>query len=229
MSTHSELAPQAMNGGRRGPRRRALAALAVTATVAAALAFAGFLNFVAQIPAGEQATPARGDGIVAMTGGAERLSDALRLLASGRGKRLLISGVNAETSDRQLANVQPDYLAFARCCIDLGRRALNTAGNAVETRRWAESHGFRSLIVVTSAYHMPRTLMELTREMPNAELLPYAVSTERLAWWRDWSTARLLVGEYAKYLAATVRVRLAPRLAKVDDGERRAAASGGGV
>lgn len=176
------------------------------------------------VPPPEQATPAAGDGIVALTGGAERLSDALRLLASGRGKRLLISGVHPETSERELARAQPDYAAFARCCVDLGRRALNTAGNAVETRRWANSHGFRSLIVVTSGYHMPRTMMELAREMPDVELIPYAVVTDRLKgepWWRDYDTARLLVGEYVKYVAALVRVRLAPRLAKSETAQGR--------
>jgi uncharacterized SAM-binding protein YcdF (DUF218 family) len=177
----------------------------------------GFLKFLSVVPAGEQAAPAKSDGIVALTGGAERLSDALRLLASGRGRRLLISGVHPETTEAELARAQPDYEPFARCCIDLGRRALNTAGNAVETRRWAESHGFHSLIVVTSGYHMPRTLMELSREMPDVALVPYAVVTDRLRgepWWRDWPTARLIVGEYVKYVAALVRIRLAPRLAR---------------
>ncbi|WP_315855223.1 YdcF family protein [Chenggangzhangella methanolivorans] len=134
---------------------------------------------------------------------------------------MLISGVHPETTERELARAQPDYAAFARCCVDLGRRALNTAGNAVETRRWAVGHGFRSLIVVTSGYHMPRTMMELAREMPNVELIPYAVVTDRLKgehWWRDLDTARLLAGEYVKYVAALVRVRLAPRLAKAPVG-----------
>lgn len=209
------------------PRTGGLRPLLLLCLAAALIALAGFVGFVRMVPAGEQAPPARGDGIVALTGGAERLSDALRLLASGRGRRLLISGVHPETTESELARAQPDYAAFARCCVDLGRRALNTAGNAVETRRWAEGHGFHSLIVVTSGYHMPRTLMELAREMPNVELIPYAVVTERLRdvpWWRDWPTARLMVGEYVKYVAALVRVRLAPRLAKPEaTAERRAA------
>lgn len=229
MTTQSQLAaPEAMTS-RRPPIRRAVRFLTVVAGLLAAGLFAGFLHFVSQVPSGEQVTPARGDGIVALTGGAERLSDALLLLASGRGQRLLISGVHPETTERELARAQPDYLAFARCCVDLGRRALNTAGNAVETRRWAESHGFHSLVVVTSGYHMPRTLMELAREMPGVELFPYAVKTELQPWWRDWATARLLVGEYAKYVAALVRVRIAPRLTKANDGERRAAAPGRGA
>ncbi|RXF70848.1 YdcF family protein [Hansschlegelia zhihuaiae] len=218
---------------RRGPstfRRAALASFAL-GVACAAIAFAGFLNFVSLVPVGEQPTPTKSDGIVALTGGAERLSDALRLLASGRGQRLLISGVHPETTERELARAQPDYLAFARCCVDLGRRALNTAGNAVETRRWAVRHGFRSLIVVTSGYHMPRTMMELAREMPNVDLIPYAVSTERLrgdSWWRDYQTTRVLAAEYVKYVAALVRVRLAPRLAKTETVESRDHAPGSG-
>lgn len=205
---------------------RAFRVLLIMAVFGAALTLAGFVAFVRMVPEEEQATPPQSDGIVALTGGAERLSDALRLLASGRGRRLLISGVHPETTETELARAQPDYAPFARCCVDLGRRALNTAGNAVETRRWAESHGFRSLIVVTSGYHMPRTLMELAREMPNVELTPYAVVTDRLRgpWWRDAATAKLMIGEYVKYVAALVRLRLAPRLMR-----SHAAVSGNGA
>lgn len=229
MATDVDPAPSDARQGRRSSNSwGALRPLMIGACAGALLAIGGFLAFVQMVPRGEQAPPQQADGIVALTGGAERLSDALRLLASGRGKRLLISGVHPETTERELARAQPDYEAFARCCVDLGRRALNTAGNAVEARRWAEGHGFRSLIVVTSGYHMPRTLMELSREMPKVELVPYAVVTERLRdepWWRDWPTARLLAGEYVKYVAALVRVRLAPRLAHTETTAERRAAS----
>lgn len=208
---------------------RAVRTLALACLLVAVLAVAGFAGFLALVPRAETANSnVHGDGIVALTGGADRLSDALRLLASGSGKRLLISGVHPATTEGELARAQPDYAAYARCCVDLGRRALNTAGNAVETRRWARRHGFHSLIVVTSGYHMPRTMMELAREMPNIELIPYAVVTDRLRgepWWRDWATAKLLGGEYVKYVAALVRVRLAPRLSAT---EAAGQASGGG-
>jgi uncharacterized SAM-binding protein YcdF (DUF218 family) len=233
MATPAELLSDDQAAARKPAATAGRAVLAAGLLLAATigLALIGFIAFVGSVPPPVSMAPARGDGIVALTGGAERLSDALRLLASGRGRRLLISGVHPETTDRELARAQPDYAAFARCCVDLGRRALNTAGNAVETRRWAERHGFHSLIVVTSGYHMPRTLMELAREMPNVELIPYAVVTDRLReepWWRDWATAKLLAGEYVKYVAALVRVRLAPRLAKPEaTAEGRGAASEG--
>lgn len=198
---------------------RAARLLLVVALAAGALGGAGFAVFLTRVPRAEPPVCVHGDGIVALTGGAERLADALRLLSSGSGRRLLISGVHPSTTEQELARAQPDYAQFARCCVDLGRRALNTAGNAIETRRWAERHGFRSLVVVTSGYHMPRTMMELARQMPNIELIPYAVVTERLReepWWGDWATAKLLAGEYVKYVAALVRVRLAPRLAETE-------------
>lgn len=216
MTSPADFDPRGTTQRPPGGARLALRTMAIGCLVACGLVAAGFVGFLALVPKAETARPeVHADGIVALTGGADRLADALRLLASGSGKRLLISGVHPSTTEGELARAQPDYAAFARCCVDLGRRALNTAGNAIETRRWARRHGFHSLIVVTSGYHMPRTLMELAREMPNVDLIPYAVVTERLKdepWWRDWSTAKLLAGEYVKYVAALVRVRLAPRL-----------------
>lgn len=198
---------------------RAVRALALAALIGGGLALAGFVGFLRLVPSGGDHLNEKADGIVALTGGAERLSDALRLLAAGGGKRLLISGVHPATTENELARAQPDYAPWARCCVDLGRRALNTAGNAVETKRWVERHQFRSLIVVTSGYHMPRTMMELAREMPDVALIPHPVVTDRLRgepWWRDWATAKLMGGEYVKYVAALVRVRLAPRMSSAE-------------
>ena len=46
-----------------------------------------------------------------------------------------------------------------------------TRGNAAETAEWARAHQVRSLIVVTSAYHMPRALAELGRDLPDVATL----------------------------------------------------------
>jgi uncharacterized SAM-binding protein YcdF (DUF218 family) len=98
------------------------------------------------------------------------------------------------------------------CCVDLDRSAVNTRSNAVETRRWARERGFKSLIVVTSNYHMPRAIVELSHEMPEIELIPFAVIGDKWRdepWWTSGTTLRLLLSEYAKYVAAEIRVRLA--------------------
>jgi hypothetical protein len=106
----------------------------------------------------------------------------------------------------------PDNQSLLGCCVDLDRSAVNTRSNAVETRRWAHDRGFKSLIVVTSNYHMPRAIVELSHEMPDIELIPFAVIGDKWRdepWWISGTTLRLLISEYAKYVAAEIRVRLA--------------------
>jgi uncharacterized SAM-binding protein YcdF (DUF218 family) len=99
-----------------------------------------------------------------------------------------------------------------RCCVDLDRSAINTRSNAAEARRWAHEQGFKSLIVVTSNYHMPRAIVELSHAMPDIALIPFAVvgdTWREEPWWTSGATLRLLLSEYVKYVAAELRVRLA--------------------
>src|SRR5215831_3033610 len=109
----------------------------------AALAAVGFLWFIWRVPADEVALDRDADGIVALTGGASRIADAIELLALGRGKRLLISGVNRATSSKEISRLNPEFERWVRCCVDFDR-SLNTLGNAIETKRWAERRGSRS-------------------------------------------------------------------------------------
>jgi uncharacterized SAM-binding protein YcdF (DUF218 family) len=173
----------------------------------------GFVWFVLQISSDEVTLNTKADGIVALTGAAARIPDAIELLATERGKRLLITGVHRATSSREIAQITPLYSKYFTCCIDLDRSALNTFGNALEARRWARQHNFNSLIVVTSNWHMPRAMAELAHQLPDVTLIPYPVISEKVKtepWWSNTDTARLLVGEYLKYLFALVRMRLDP-------------------
>lgn len=152
------------------------------------------------------------DGVVVLTGGSSRVSDAMELLAAGYGKRLLISGVHPTNEASDISRSVPDSQGLMRCCVDLDRSAVNTRSNAAETRRWARERGFKSLIVVTSNYHMPRAIVELSHAMPDVTLIPFAVVGDKWRdepWWTSGGTFRLLLSEYAKYVAAEVRVRLA--------------------
>ena len=193
------------------PRKKRGAALTVLALVFVAAA-AGFVGFLSQLR-GTEAKPSRtADGIVVLTGGSSRVSDAMELLADGYGKRLLISGVHPASGASDISRSLSDNQSLLNCCVDLDRSAINTRSNAAETRRWAHERGFKSLIVVTSNYHMPRAIVELSHAMPDITLIPFAVVGDKWReepWWSNGATVRLLLSEYVKYVAAEVRVRLA--------------------
>jgi uncharacterized SAM-binding protein YcdF (DUF218 family) len=196
--------------------RRAYRTVLLVGCLAALLFAAGFYWFVQQMPVVEMSPTRNADGIVVLTGGALRISDALDLLSSGHGRRLLISGVNRTTPSYEIARLVPEHQRWFSCCVDLGRSATNTIGNAVETRRWVEDRGFKSLIVVTANYHMPRAMAEVGHELPGVALVPYAVVSDRVKvddWWDNPSTARLLFLEYLKYIVARVRMALPPSIA----------------
>jgi len=175
--------------------------------VVCALLVIGFFLFAGTIER-DSGVPQAAHGIVALTGGKDRIGEAVRLLANGQAKRLLITGVNPSTKARELQNMVPRGDEFFPCCVDLGHAAVDTSGNAAETRAWASKHGFNSLIVVTSAYHMPRTLIEFARAMPDVHLVPHPVVSRNFQiknWWSHSGTVRLLIMEYVKYLGALTR------------------------
>ena len=169
---------------------------------------AGFLLFVNSVVATQPDGKQAADGIVVLTGGASRINDAVQLLADGRGKRLLVTGLNPSTSRHDLARAMGNKSYLVECCVDLDYQAVNTIGNATETFEWAKKNRFTRLVIVTSNYHMPRTLLELKRIFPEGVFIPHAVespSLELQSWWAHLPTLRLLLSEYAKYIAAQLR------------------------
>lgn len=194
-------------------KRASSAALLLLGIAALALVL-GFVRFAERAAGALPPADARADGIVVLTGGSARIDGALQLLAEGRGSRLLISGVNPVVT-RQAIGVALDKESrrLLRCCADLDRRAEDTVGNAVQTRKWADRRGFASLIVVTSDYHMARSMAELAEAMPDRQLIAFPISSPELRladWWRDPETFSLLVREYGKFLLAEARQTLAP-------------------
>ena len=171
---------------------------------------AGLWAFATRV---EQSTPAPDpevhDGIVALTGSSvRRLAAATELLEEGKGKRLLVSGVNRQASRADILEVTKAGKNVYDCCVDLGFMASDTVGNAQETAEWARAKDYDSLIVVTADFHMPRAMLELRAAMPDAKLTPYPVVTETLDtpnWWKKGSAVRLMVLEYCTYLAILAR------------------------
>ena len=156
--------------------------------------------------------PPSADAIVALTGGAERVDTALRLLVEGRAPLLLVSGVGRGSDLAEMSHRVP-LSAEQAAHVTLGRAATSTLGNAAETARWARAHGVQRLIVVTAGYHMPRAMAELIRALPEVKLLPVAVQPPALRHGMEFATVRMMASEFDKYLA--VRLRLS-RSAEAD-------------
>jgi len=188
-------------------------ALCRTAIAGAALFLlwaVGFILFAAR-PAPENESRST-DAIVVLTGGRLRLQSGIDLLRAGKGRKLFISGVNQQVDLDELlhisGNASDEAAYWAACCVVLGHEADNTLGNAQETARWMRGQGFHNLRLVTAWYHMPRSLLEFERAMPDIEIVAHPVFPEQVKserWWAWRGTAMLLMNEYAKYLAALAR------------------------
>lgn len=185
-------------------RRLALLLILVIVWFVGLLAFAGRIDKLT--PAAE---PPVSDAVAVLTGAStERITVAVRLLEEGKGKRLLVSGVNTEVSREDLREVTGAWKPIYQCCVDLGFEAADTKGNAQEIAAWTKKHGFHQIIVVTADYHMPRSMLELRGQMPGAKLIAYPVKTDAVdaaRWWRDQTQMRRLTLEYCKYLAVLVQ------------------------
>jgi uncharacterized SAM-binding protein YcdF (DUF218 family) len=173
---------------------------------------AGFIGFALSLERTEKTLDAQAEAVVALTGGSDRVLEAAELLARGQARRMLITGVNRSTHGHDLAKLLPISRDLFACCVDLGYRAQDTAGNATETRDWALAHGLtKSLIVVTSNYHMPRALVEISAALPGVTLYPFPVVSDQLHvedWLQNVRVTRLIGGEYVKYLLALARTAL---------------------
>ncbi len=188
--------------------RRRGGGLSVVLLLLAGAWLAGLIVFAEAIPDHSADDGRATDAIVVLTGGSGRIDVGLEQLAQGRAKKLFVSGVPRGVLLAELpglANATPERIA---CCVILGHEADNTVGNARETAAWMLAEDFHSLRLVTSNYHMPRSLLEFRRAMPGVAIVPHPVIPERVRqndWWRWPGTTMLIVTEYSKYLLALVR------------------------
>lgn len=189
--------------------RRGLGSLGGVLLALGAVWGAGFAWFNA-VARRDAAPPSAADGIVVLTGGADRIDTGLRLLADGLAPRLLVSGVARGADLASLSRRVPlDPEQAGR--VVLGRTAQTTIGNAAETAAWAREHGIRQLIVVTAGYHMPRALLELQHALPEVALHPAPVQPPALREASPATTVRMLATEYDKLLAVRFGLTRLPR------------------
>lgn len=181
--------------------------LLVAGIVAGTVWSFGLFRFAAAIPERVEDAATRTDGIVVLTGGSRRLGEGLELLSRGLAKKLFVSGVYQGVDVRKLLSIVRHKPEDLETRINIGI-ATNTKGNAAETMAWMEKQDYRSLRLVTAAYHMPRSLLEFRDAMPAVTLIPHPVFPENVKqdrWWAWPGTALLVISEYNKFLLAFSR------------------------
>jgi uncharacterized SAM-binding protein YcdF (DUF218 family) len=190
------------------PIRRFVRLFLLLMLLSCGLLVTGFLYFAETVASMEPPRNPRADAIVVLTGGFQRIDQAIGLLKQGAGKRLLISGVNPTTSVSQIRSFTQTSSGLFDCCVDIGYDAVDTIGNANETAQWIRDHGYRRVLVVTNNYHMPRSLLELRRSDRQTEFLSYPVINSDLkngSWLGERTVMKAILSEYLKYSVAVVR------------------------
>ena len=159
----------------------------------------GFAAFMLLLP-----RPLEGnttDAIVVPTGGAGRIDRGIALLQAKQARRMLVTGVAPGVRPIDLAREYRTPTALFACCIDLGADAVDTRSNAEETAAWVKAHGYRTVRLVTSDWHVPRARMELSAVMGSSVVVlgDGVPSTPRLG---------TLVNEYNKLILRRVALWL---------------------
>ncbi|WP_323761704.1 YdcF family protein [Maricaulis sp.] len=184
-----------------------LRGLCFVVVLASAIGFAAYAGKVTGYDVPAAATPV--DAIIVLTGDAGRLATGGELYRNGRAPRLMISGVHPSVTTADIRRQTGlDDAAFS-CCVTLGREATDTVGNAREAAAYVQANGYDRLIIVTSDYHLPRSLLEFRSRMPGVDLIPYPVRTQ--APWQDVGALRLWLQEYAKFTTVQLRHSLTPQ------------------
>jgi uncharacterized SAM-binding protein YcdF (DUF218 family) len=193
---------------RRSRARRVARRLFMVTILLGAVFAGGFLWFADTVTSQKAPDGVKADAIVVLTGGYLRIEQALGLLRDGAGQRLLISGAHPSTTPNQIRKATQASTDLFACCVDIGYDALDTIGNANEIARWIHDHRYRSVLVVTNNYHMPRSLLELRRADPVTQFIPYPVinaDLTRRAWFAEPDTLRTMLAEYLKVVLAAMR------------------------
>jgi uncharacterized SAM-binding protein YcdF (DUF218 family) len=151
------------------------------------------------------------DLIAVLTGGQGRLREAVQLLLAGRGKELFISGTGGPgITAREIlaANDLHESPAWMLEHITLDPESQSTRDNARQVREIIARRGVRSVLLVTSNYHMPRTLRLFRQELAaspalDVDLRPYPVESPNFSpahWYKSFAGWQILLSEYFKTL-----------------------------
>ncbi len=168
--------------------------------------FGGFIAFQYRINHYQTDESAQTDAIVVLTGGRNRISESAKLLNNGLARRLFISGV--EKNSTQKAIERSNGIHFAQGAeVVIGHKATNTIENAIESNEWIRKNAIKSIRLVTSNYHMPRSIVEFECRNPGLKIVAHPVYSDfvKKKWWKKPASFLLIAEEYNKFLYVYIR------------------------
>ena len=147
------------------------------------------------------------DAIVVLTGGKNRIAESVKLYNKGLSDILFISGVGKHVNIKALENQNHVYFTRDDTHVLLGREATNTIENAVEVSELIRRNHLKTIRLVTSYYHMPRSLAEISAQNPSVKIIEHPVYSKNVSkrWWKRPKSFYLIASEYHKFIFVYVK------------------------
>jgi uncharacterized SAM-binding protein YcdF (DUF218 family) len=142
------------------------------------------------------------DAIVVLTGGSMRIEEGFNIFYASDARKILVSGVGSGVKVSDLKKIIKKIGQEAKIDqekIVLGSIAKNTASNAQETKIFMNLNSFKSLRLVTSNYHIKRSLLIFKSELPGIRIVPHPVCSENFKKNKQDSII-LAINEYNKLI-----------------------------
>ena len=140
------------------------------------------------------------DAIVVLAGGKGRVEEGVRLFRERRASWLFLVGVDPAVRKSDLYRPKPGDPSADNVVLE--KMSRNTLENAIYGRDILAEHKVRSVLLITSRYHLKRSAILFRNALaPDVALYPYPVDSSNVKeeWWHHLGTFRLLFSEFYKY------------------------------
>ncbi len=175
--------------------------------------FFGLVGFVDTINKYKQPKLILADVAIVLTGGAGRIEKGIEILNKNKVKKLFISGVHKSVVVKKLLNVVKDnsFSQYNKSNIILGYQAKTTFDNGIEVANFIKNNNYKSIYLITSKFHMPRSMYEVRYRLPNVKIIPYPINNNNIKiknWYSYPGTLFILTFEYLKTLLVILRISI---------------------
>ncbi|MEA5112779.1 MAG: YdcF family protein [Geobacteraceae bacterium] len=140
------------------------------------------------------------DAIVVLAGGRGRVEEGIKLYRAHRARWLFLVGVDPSVRKKDLFREKSGERGGEDVLLENVSR--NTLENAIHARDLITRKDVRSVLLITSRYHMMRSILLFNSVLPkDVAVYPYPVDSRNLKeeWWAHEGSFRLLFGEFYKY------------------------------